>query len=77
LTRWFTQDWATLRCKTLLLLCGGLPREEDEDELVQVRVASGELNGRRIGSDRIGSGRGPSLRWRLAYIYSGLGPLPS
>ena len=38
----------TLLCKTLLLLCGGLPHEEDEYELVQVRAATGELNGGRI-----------------------------
>ena len=34
-TRQFTQVRATLRCKTLLLLCGGLASRWAEDELVQ------------------------------------------
>jgi hypothetical protein len=61
-TRQFTQVRATLRCNTLLLLCGGLASRGAEDE--QPREGLGV----RMSQ--------PPLWWWLTYIYSVLGPLP-
>lgn len=68
-----SQVWAILRCKTLLLLCGGLALRGAEGELVQ-----GMNNlARSMGEGMSRPGVGSLLKWWLTYIYSGHGPLPS
>lgn len=72
ITHQFTQFWATLWCKTLLLFCGGLASRGVEDELVQ--WMNNLTRAVLVRVERVGS---PPLWWWLTYIYSGLGPLPS
>ena len=76
-TQRFTQVRASLRCKTLFLLCGGLASRGGRGwtSIVYVQPREGS-----DGEDELIRGpiqSGDLLRRWLAYIYSGLGPLLS